>query len=57
MTNEIKEFIKDMLISTQSSPEQIAGRLKLERNISLHRKVYIDIYLKIKLMVESYIST
>jgi len=38
MTNEIKEFIRDMLETTQSSPEQIAGRLKLERNISLHHE-------------------
>lgn len=48
ITNKIKEFIKDMLISTQSSPEQIAGRLKLERNISLHHESIYRYILKDK---------
>jgi IS30 family transposase len=38
MTEEIKLFIEEQLESNQSSPEQIAGRLKKERNISLHHE-------------------
>jgi IS30 family transposase len=38
MTDEIKLFIEEQLESNQSSPEQIAGRLKKERNISLHHE-------------------
>ena len=38
MTDKIKLFIKEQLESHQSSPEQIAGRLKKEQNISLHHE-------------------
>jgi IS30 family transposase len=38
MTDEIKLFIIEQLESHQSSPEQIAGRLKREQNISLHHE-------------------
>lgn len=34
----IKQFIKDALYANQSSPEQIAGRLKRVKNISLHHE-------------------
>lgn len=36
LTEDIKLFIKEELESHQSSPEQITGRLKKEKNISLH---------------------
>jgi IS30 family transposase len=38
MTDEIKLFINEQLESHQSSPEQIAGRLKKMQNISLHHE-------------------
>ncbi len=38
MTDNIKLFIKEQLESNQSSPEQIAGRLKKEKSISLHHE-------------------
>jgi IS30 family transposase len=38
MTDEIKLFIKEQLESNQSSPEQIAGRLKKVQEISLHHE-------------------
>ena len=38
LTNEIIEFIEDELRRVQSSPEQIAGRLKKLFNISLHHE-------------------
>jgi len=38
MTDEIKLFIKEQMESNQSSPEQIAGRLKKVKNISLHHE-------------------
>lgn len=38
LTATIKEFIKDELSNHQSSPEQIAGRLKKMTNTSLHHE-------------------
>ncbi len=38
MTAEMKVNIDDMLIKNQWSPEQIAGRLKVEKNLSLHHE-------------------
>ena len=38
MTDEVKMMIREMLEANQSSPEQIAGRLKLEHEISIHHE-------------------
>jgi len=38
MTDEMKGHIDEMLITHQWSPEQIVGRLKVEKNISLHHE-------------------
>jgi len=38
MTIEMKATIDEMLIFHQWSPQQIAGRLKMEKNISLHHE-------------------
>ena len=38
LTEEIKQFIKDEMQSHQSSPEQIAGRLKQAEGVSLHHE-------------------
>ena len=36
LTHQIKAFIRDEMQSHQSSPEQIAGRLKQVKGIALH---------------------
>ena len=38
LTDDIVQFIHDELYANQSSPEQIAGRLKKILNISLHHE-------------------
>ena len=38
LTDDIIEFIKEELITHQSSPEQITGRLERVHNISLHHE-------------------
>ena len=57
MTDEIKLFIKKELESYQSSPEQIAGRLKKEQNISLHHETIYRYIIQDKRDMESYIYT
>ncbi len=48
LTDNIIDFIKDELSETQSSPEQIAGRLKRTQNISLHHETIYRYILKDK---------
>lgn len=38
LTQEVKAFIKQEMTTLQSSPEQVVGRLKLKKNISLHHE-------------------
>ena len=38
MTDEIKQLINSELKANQSSPEQIAGWLKLKHNVSIHHE-------------------
>jgi len=38
MTTEMIASIDDMLVNNQWSPQQIAGRLKMEKNLSLHHE-------------------